>query len=342
MSGSLRLPHLTGQDHSRHETAGHAEELVGDPVGFAGLDAVFRQVWLGSPLPGTSTLVVDGVRVAQQEGPIDIREVLITQLPTNEDVVFSKAHHNKVVGAGGFLTIADLDVRIPGELMGKAMIDWSRRCSGALGLLACALDERATFKKAGENLIVHDANGEVIAVADCTPAVRNFGPNREITPDNAQLLASADLTDHIRTACRWFLRGVTGGPSEDGVLLLATAVESLVNDPNDGKSGSSFNPRKIRAAFVGAGGDESDLQLDIGRCAGLRARVVHHGVEDHEQLRAGWYALELVARTLMRHELHLDHVWPVNPGSGFGVRIRGFVFDRHFRQEVHEVAPGHS
>lgn len=92
MRASPRLPHLQGQDHSRHETAGHEEELVGDPVGFAGRDAVFRQVWLGSPLPGTSALVVDGVRVVQEDGPIDVREVLVTQLPTTGDATLLRRH----------------------------------------------------------------------------------------------------------------------------------------------------------------------------------------------------------------------------------------------------------
>lgn len=130
-----------------------------------------------------------------------------------------------------------------------------------------------------------------------------------------------------------------GGPSESGLLFLATSIESVVNDPGAGKSGASFNPDRIRTAFADAGGDESQLELDIGRCAGLRAQVVHHGVEDHEQLRSGWYTLEWVARTLLRHELNMVEVWPIHPSSGLEVNTTEWVNERHFRQEIHEIGP---
>lgn len=227
-------------------------------------------------------------------------------------MTWQKAHHVKRVGIGSYVTLVELDVEIEDELIAKDMVGWSRRCSAAAGAVACLLDKRGLYQCVVENLIVYDAVGAVAGVADHTIGVRNFGVDRQ--PPRRFFDSTSGLTEELRVAARWFLQGVQKGPSEAGLLMLATATESLVNDTEKGKN--SFSPNAIRQAFESAGGSEGDLRLGIGRCAGLRARVVHTGTEDDEELQRGWYSLEQIVRTILTNRLNISTSWPVDPSDG--------------------------
>jgi hypothetical protein len=256
------------------KTAATEEHRVGRPAGLSGKKAVFRQVYLGSRLSNVDRLEVGGVQVHQLEGPIEAREVFIQQLPTPEQVSWVKAHHQHGFGIGALVTLADLHVTVD-EQLGLHMGRWKKQCSAALGLVAACLDERGTYRLLVENLIVYETDGSIAGVVDVAPSIRTFGPSREWNQAASDALEGLQSDDALRTACRWFLRAVVSGPGEAGLLWLATTIESLVNDPAVGKP--AFDVKRIRQAFEIAGGKESELPLGIGRCAGLRAQIVHKG-----------------------------------------------------------------
>lgn len=328
----MQLPRdLRGRDHSRVETAGFEQELVGAPVGFTGKRGVFRQAYSGSLIPGLhieEPLSIDGVRICQVEGPIEGREVFVQQKPTPGKLTWLKAHHQRSFGAGTILTLADLPVSLETEMVGGLMTQWSNRCHAALGILAACLDERSTYKLLFENLFVFDRNGELEGVLDHVVGVRNFGPQRSLPQDSKNDLQGLTLSEELRTAFRWFLKGVKGGPSESGVIFFSTAIESLVNDPDAGKP--YFDVKGIREAFAEVGGDEAGLPAHIGRCAGLRARIVHQGVENDEALRKVWYSLEWITRSLLRSRLSSECPWPLNPSEGVQSISAERTHDRHY------------
>lgn len=62
--------------------------------------------------------------------------------------------------------------------------------------------------------------------------------------------------------------------------------------------------------------DTGEFSVSVGRLAGLRAEVVHGGLESPELLRDGYYELEVMARLLLRHRLRLGPGgWPLNPSA---------------------------
>lgn len=325
----MRLPsNLRGRDHSRQETAGEETHLL-QPTGLTGNSGIFRQVYLGSPLPCVDELTVDEVKIYSVVGPMEAREVYVQQLPTPGLLTWAEAHHQREVGIGTILIVADLPVTLSDESLGADMVAWSRRCQASMGLIAACLDERLAGQLLVENLIVLDESGEVVGVADHVVGIRNYGVDRTWSIDYQQALEGLEPSEAARSACRWFLRGVANGPSETGILNLATCIESLVNDPNAGKP--AFHVAAIREMYEAAGGSDGELPLSIGLCAGLRAEIVHKGTEDHDRLRAGWYSLERVARLLLRSKLEYNSPWPIDPSEGVDALLDEVVTDRHFQ-----------
>jgi len=71
----------------------------------------------------------------------------------------------------------------------------------------------------------------------------------------------------------------------------------------------------VERAVTDAGLNPSVLQPGIGRLHGLRAEIVHGGVEAPALLRNGFYTLEAVVRLLLRRRLGITHAgWPLQPG----------------------------
>jgi len=74
--------------------------------------------------------------------------------------------------------------------------------------------------------------------------------------------------------------------------------------------------RRVEDALAEAGLALNQLPLSIGRLAGLRAEVVHKGIEQPELLYAGFYELEALARLLLRHRLGVaEGAWPLVPSE---------------------------
>jgi hypothetical protein len=129
-------------------------------------------------------------------------------------------------------------------------------------------------------------------------------------------LASFDLAQERAElgAGRWYLRAVQSGLTPDAVVFLWIAMEALA--PPTGKGDSRPEVRRVEETLTEAGLALDQLELSVGRLAGVRADVVHKGMERPELLYGGFYELEALARLLLRHRLGgVQGAWPLTPSD---------------------------
>jgi hypothetical protein len=154
-------------------------------------------------------------------------------------------------------------------------------------MLAALLDERVAQRELLEDLIVYDSTGSrPWASVDTGVRVRDFLPRNRVLTKQRQLLeqlASFDMSQERAElgAGRWYLRAVQSGPTPDAVVFLWIAMEALA--PPTGKGDNRPHVRRVEDALAEAGLALDQLQLSIGRLAGLRAEVVHKGIEQPER-----------------------------------------------------------
>lgn len=100
------------------------------------------------------------------------------------------------------------------------------------------------------------------------------------------------------------------GPSVDGVIFLWFAVEAL--------TGTS-KKKPIEEALRKAGRDPADQGLTVGELHGLRSSFVHDRPDSEpppvEKVKQGFYDLEAMVKTLLRHELGVRSTWPAHSAS---------------------------
>jgi hypothetical protein len=187
-------------------------------------------------------------------------------------------------------------------------------------MLAALLDEQVAQQELLEDLIVYDSTGSrPWASVDTGVRVRDFLPRNRVLTKQRQLLeqlASFDMSQERAElgAGRWYLRAVQSGPTPDAVVFLWIAMEALA--PPTGKGDNRPHVRRVEDALAEAGLALDQLQLSIGRLAGLRAEVVHKGIEQPELLYTGFYELEALARLLLRHRLGIaEGAWPLMPSE---------------------------
>jgi len=111
---------------------------------------------------------------------------------------------------------------------------------------------------------------------------------------------------------------LSSGPVADAVVFLWIALEALAKPPYGTKLNKKEKKRTdvgwVEMAVSGAGLNPDRVSPTIGRLAGLRAEVVHGGVEHPELLHEGYYALEQLVRLLIRHRLGISPLgWPLSP-----------------------------
>ena len=284
---------------------------------YVGLPGFFRLIAAASPIRGwPQGLHVGSVCLYQTNRPVFTKRAYITQLPGRAFALDKTMHHFDAC-AGRFVTLAVLPVLVPDYHLAAAMGEWHDECLAALGILASFLDERVCQELVAGDLIVCDRAGRAIAHVDCTPHVPNLDPTSMVTKRTSKTLHElSDIATEGRTSClraaRWYIKGVHEGPTADGVLLLCTSLEALVHPEASKKPG--FDKRLIEEAICEAGGNPADYGLDVGRIAGLRGRIVHHGEETPESLSTAFYVLEEIVRLLLRRKLSMrsQDAWPVD------------------------------
>jgi hypothetical protein len=288
-----------------------------------GRQARYRLAFVAMEVPGLPAVVQIGpVEITQQAGPIWTQHTYIRQRPGWRPRYDKTMHHGYLqVGEGLQLTLAELPVVVPhSEHIHRALAYWRDQTLAAVSILAAVLDERVAQRELLEDLIVYDSTGSrPWAAVDNLVRVRDFLPKKRVLPEQRQLLdglAAFDLSHDSPElgAARWYLRAVQSGPTPDAVVFLWIAMEALA--PPTGKSDTRGDVRRVEDALKETGLALDQLDLSIGRLAGLRGDVVHKGIEQPELLYEGFYELEALTRLLLRHRLGVvEGAWPLTPSQ---------------------------
>lgn len=259
---------------------------------------------------------VGNVRVENVSGPIETQRTTILQEAGFEPSFIKWMEHPKV-GAGRPITVYSLDVILPDDIM-SATDAWRSEALAVAGFLAMFLDERLAQEELFEDVSVLDPNGTVLARLDVVPLVRTFEPTHPWLPEFEEELVrfeASQATPGLRAACRWYLRAVMAGPTADGFVLLWVAVEALLPAPGGARSRNEV--RAVEAALQRADPklDPKAIDPTVGRMAGLRAQIVHQGVESNPTIKNAFYTLESLVRLLLRFKFSVAGGWPYFPSQ---------------------------
>ena len=305
-------PLLKGDLHSPATARGDLFELI------AGKRAVYRIGFSSMHVIGLpQSLRIGQVDVRVVDGPVVTQRTAMVQQP-GLFPTFEKWMEHMSVGAGRPITLFTLEVTIPDREVEKASASWRAEALAAAGFLAMVLDERLVQQQILEDVSVFDSDANVFAQVDFAAGIRTFEPSHPWFADYEQELGQ--FTRHqdprLRTACRWYLRAVTVGPTADGIVLLWVTLESLV--PAGGGGRSRNEVKAVEEALRRADptlDPQGMIEPSIGQLAGLRARIVHQGAEEDALVRPGYYTLESLCRLLLRHEFRVTAGWPYFPAE---------------------------
>jgi len=284
--------------------------------------ALYRLGFKAVEVPGFPDAVrIGAATVAQTPGPVRTQRTHIAQRPGWRPR-FIKAMDHVEVGHRDWLTICQLEVRVPADVP-RAMTHWHSQALAAVAVLAALLDERVAQDELFEDLLVFDAaSDDVIAVFDHVARLRTFqGANAMLRAHHEALaaLSTLDLAEERAplSASRWYLRAAQLGPVADAVVFFWIALEALSKPPFGtrltAKEQRRTDVKWVEDAIEDAGLDPADVNPSVGRLAGLRAEIVHGGVEQPALLYDGYYALEQIVRLLLRRQLGLQVGWPLAP-----------------------------
>lgn len=282
----------------------------------------FRTIFRAMAVPGfPDSLEIGGVRISQTEGPICTQQTEIRQRP-GWRTIYQKTMHRVHVGHGEILTACTLGVPLSGHLSSRDLESWHAKALAAIGFLVSIFDERIALEEIAEDLIVFDESGDAETAVDHVMNVREFPPqNRVLETHEAAIESLRDLdldtAEPLQAAARWYLRAAQEGPTAEAVVSLWIALEALAKPPY-GKKLTSEQKRLtdviwVERALEAAGLDPGEVKPDVGRLAGLRAEIVHGGIEQPALLRDSYYTLEAITRRLLRHGLSVDVGWQLRP-----------------------------
>jgi hypothetical protein len=274
--------------------------------------ALYRAVFRGMQVHGLpEELTIAGATVRFCQGPALVQQTDLSQR-AGYPLVFDKSmSHGVLVGEGHWLTLVEVEIDDYAGGSKETISEARQRAESAVAFVAAILDERIGQEMLAENLLIFD-DEKPIAVADLKELVRNYPPfeARKTEHDALTALGGLKLARHAETAARWYLRGVQAGPSVDGVIFLWFAVEAL--------TGTS-KKKPIEEALRKAGRDPADQGLTVGELHGLRSSFVHDRPDSEpppaEKVKQGFYDLEAMVKTLLRHELGIHSTWPAHSAS---------------------------
>jgi hypothetical protein len=300
------------------------EPRLPERAGLEGLPATHRVIFRAMAVPGfPDELLVGPIRITQTQGPVRTQVTSVRQEPGLRPT-FYKHMEARTVGGGEFLTVAERDVVVTRDL-GDLMATCHSAALAAVGLVAAVLDERVAQEILASDLLVFDEKrAGVIGAADHVPDVRTFqSANAMLEPHTralAEIGASADVETESRLllGARWYLRAAQQGPVADAIVFFWIALEALAKPLYGDRLTSEERSRSdvawVELAVAAAGLDPSALEPSIGRCAGVRAEIVHGGRTQPAELRPAYYMLEQLTRLLLRDRLGIGEVgWPLAP-----------------------------
>jgi hypothetical protein len=311
-----RYPDTFGEYDQIPSTAEDVETPAGWDLENAA--AEYRLVHSGTPVEDLPRILVGRATVEQTDAGLWHQSVDVRQVPDTWPPEFTKLVHQEVAipGPERHFTVSRTSFTLGAENLGYTIALQRLAAEAAVGFTAALFDERIAIDFIFEDVLVFDPGGSPIMAFDVTSGVRDFTPLGALGEDEKKSLAalhrlSTQSTTEV-AAARWYLRAAQRGPTAEGALLMCIALEGLASESKPGKP--SFDVRQIEKALVDTGFDITSLDPSVGRLAGLRAHVVHHGIERPEQLGPGFYALERCVRHLLRHAVGAGQAgWTIDP-----------------------------
>ncbi|HEX6153237.1 MAG TPA: hypothetical protein VFZ19_06925, partial [Solirubrobacterales bacterium] len=293
----------------------------GTKAALNGRSGEYRVIFRSMRMPGfPQSIDIGGVCIAQTAGPVWTQKTDIRQSPGWRPV-YHKRMRRFPVGDGEDLTVCTIPVRLGPDLRPRDLEQWHSQAHAAVGIAVAVFDERLAIEQLGEDLVILDEFGMGETAADQVVRVREYPPVNRVSPAHRRALAKLESLDLSRpaplnAATRWYLRAAQEGPTPDAVVSLWIALEALSKPPYGTKLSSALRRRSdvewVEHAVREAGGDPN-VDPTIGRLAGLRAQIVHGGIEQPKLLREGFYTLEASARLLIRHQLEIGVGWQLCP-----------------------------
>jgi len=286
-----------------HEEA--AQELTG-------LQAVYRigfKAMLVDGLPEQFTF--GGAIVRHTMDGVTTNRTLIVQQP-GLGLEWVKTREEDVeIGMGVPMCVC----HIPFEGAPNLVTDFGamrERALGVMGALSALLDERVAQEELFDDAVLIDSeNGEQVSTVDAALGVRSFQP-RVFSEEEERVVNghpfNTDIPPATTVASRWYLKGAQIGPTLDSIVFFWVAIEALI--PQGGKN----TDKQVEEALKTAGTDPATLPIPVGRLYGLRADIVHKGLDDPPLLREGHYVLETIARVLIRGSMEASTTWPAEAG----------------------------
>lgn len=285
------------------------------------------------PVPGLPDVVgVGRVEISQTDGPLWTRKTHVLQKPGWRPRYVKHADQGVLEVAAGYrLSVCTINVTVPDDLV-RAMREWRDEALAAIAFVVAVLDERIAQEVLAEDLLLFDDAGGVKGVADQVTQVRRFVSSQRVLDEHRAVIErlrdeDPAASEPVVAAARWYLRAVQAGVTPDAVVFFWIALESLAK-PAYGAKLSKAQRRItdvgwVQLAVKEAGVELAEVSPPIGLLAGLRAEIVHGGVESPALLRDGYYALEVLARLLLRHRLGITATgWPLAPGNS---NLRGHL-----------------
>lgn len=311
------------EERSQPERA-PSEPQVPERAGIEGAPATHRVIFRAMEVPRfPDELVIGPIRISQAPGPIRTQVTRVRQVPGLRPT-FYKRMEARLVGAGEFLTVAERDVVVSRDL-GELMATCYSTALAVVGLVAAVLDERIALDVLAADLLVFDAErDEAIGAVDHLPDIRTFQSANAMLEAHIQALAAIGADTEVEResplmlGARCYLRGAQLGPVADAIVFFWIALEALAKPPYGQiltrEEQSRPDVAWVERAVAEAGVDPSEFEPSIGRCAGVRAEIVHGGRLQPNELRPAYYVLEQLTRLLLRVQLGIGPLgWPLSP-----------------------------
>lgn len=285
---------------------------------FCGLRAVYRLGYLSMEVPGLpNVLRLGDVFVSQITGPLETQITTIVQEP-GLSPVFHKWMEKPFVGAGRHITVLSLEIQV-GQDVSESLATCRAKCETVAGVLVALMDERIAEELILEDMTILADDGTVRAVVDERKRVRTYEASHRWFERFEAEIEKVEALDHdeylrLGAAVRWYHRAVLAGPTAESFVMLWIAIEAAV--PAAGGAQSRNEVRAVEEAIAGADPTldiPADIVPSVGRMAGLRARIVHQGLEDDVELSESWYMLEAITRLLVRNIGRITGGWPFFP-----------------------------
>jgi hypothetical protein len=286
----------------------------------------YRLALTSMRVPGLPDAIQVGrVVIEQAEGPVWTQRTHVLQKPGWRPTYVKHMDQDVIAVAAGYrITVCTIDVTLPEDLI-TGMREWRDEVLAAVGFVVAVLDERIAQEVLAEDLLLFDKAGKPVGAADHVQQVRAFAPRQRVLEEHRDILAQLAATDPgaadpVVAAARWYLRAAQGGRAPDSIVFLWIALEAL-SKPRFGTKLSK--PEKklsdvewVEQALTEIGIDPAAINPTVGRLSGLRAEVVHGGVENPALLGEGYGVLEALTRALLRHRLGTGPMgWPAFPGQ---------------------------